>query len=286
MKKQMLVGCVAAMVMMSGMAAQAQENQAVAGRKILDSARDAVIKIKLVVQQKMLVNGKEAQNSEETKEATGMVIDPSGLVVVSLSEVDPEKLMDSIMKNMAKGMKMETKFQVKDVKLILPDESEIDAAIVLRDKDLDLAFIRPTQKVAKPLAAVDLLKQAKPQVLDDVLVVKRLAKVANHEPAAVMCRIAAIVRKPRLFYIPAGEGALENMGTPVFAMDGNLVGLIVLRIMETPGGGGLSAMLGGAGGMGLTPVVLPAADIVEAARQAAEVKAGKAAVTGEPVTGK
>jgi len=279
MKKQMLVGCVAMAVMACGLRVGAQESAA-AGRKILDSAKNSVIKVKVVVQQKMLMNGTEGQSTEETKEVTGTVIDPAGLVVMSLTAVDPSRLMDSIMKRVGGGMKMETRFQIKDVKLILTDGTEVEASIVLRDKDLDLAFVRPTQKLAEPLPTIDLTRQTRPDVLDEVVVVKRLDKVANHEPAAVVSRISAIVRKPRLFYIPQlADGGMEDMGAPVFGMDGNLVGLIVMRIMETSGGGGLTSMFGGAGGMGLTAIVLPAADILESAKQAVEAKVEKPAAS-------
>ena len=41
---------------------------------------------------------------------------------------------------------MET--EVNDIKILLEDGAEVPAEIVLRDKDLDLAFIRPKAKPA------------------------------------------------------------------------------------------------------------------------------------------
>ena len=287
MKKQILAGCMAMAALVCGPMAGAQD-LAVAGRKVLESNKDAVIKVKVVLQQKMLVNGTEGHSTEETKEISGTVIDPSGLVVVALSAVDPSRLMESILKNVAGGAKMDMKFQVKDVKLLLPDETEVEASVVLRDKDLDLAFIRPTLKPSKPMAAINLSKQARPQVLDDVLLVMRLSKVSNHEPSIATSRVTAIVRKPRLSYIlqAASEG-MENIGTPVLMPDGRVAGILVMRMAETHGGGGMTAMLGGMGGMGLATIVLPAADVLEASKQATEAKAdkpaaGEAAVPKQP----
>jgi len=258
--------------MLLGVGAVGAQDNGAAGRKILESTQNAVIKVKLVVQQKMLMNGKEVQSSESKSEATGTVIDPSGLVVVSLSTVDPSKLMDAVMGNMGMGgQSVETKFQLKDIKLILSDETEVDAKVVLRDRDWDLAFVRPAQKLAKPLAAIDLKAQAPALILEDVIVIKRLAKVANHEPGALATKISAIVRKPRLFYIPetTGEGT-EALGSPVFNGDGKIVGIMVMRMMETKSGGGMAAMLGGASGMGITAIVLPASQVLDASTQAGD----------------
>lgn len=277
--KNVVIGLVVGSMLVGAGAVEAQDGSA-AGRKILESSKNAVIKLKLVVQQKMLMNGKEMQSSESKSEVTGTVVDPSGLVAVSLSSIDPSKLMDVVMGNMNMGEnKVETKFQLKDIKLVLPDETEIDAKVVLRDTDWDLAFVRPTQKPAKLFAAVDLKSQSQPQVLDEVIVVKRLAKVANHEPGALASRIAAVVRKPRLFYIPQDSAeATEALGSPVFTVDGKIVGIVLMRMMESKSGGGMTAMLGGAGGMGITSIILPADQVLEASKQAGdEAKEDKAA---------
>lgn len=237
------------------------------GKKILDANKNAVLKIKLVIQQKTIMNGKEMQSNETKSEATGAVIDPSGLVVASLSSIDPTKLMDSMMKNMGEGMKFEMKYELKDVKLVLPDETEVDAKVVLRDNDWDMAFIRPTQKLVKPLAALDLNNQSQPQVLDDIVIINRMGKVANHVSSAASSKISAIVPKPRLFYVPQAEG-IGATGTPVFTMDGKIVGVILMRSVDTHAGGGMTAMLGGAEGMGIMAIILPASEILEASKQA------------------
>jgi hypothetical protein len=136
-----------------------------------------------------------------------------------------------------------------------------------------MAFIRPIQKQAKPFVAVNLKNQAEPKILDELIGVSRLGKVASHVSSALFSRISAVVQKPRKFYIPqtTGEG-MENLGCPVFTMDGKLVGVKLLRVMESAGGAGMMAMLGGAGGMGITGIILPASEILEASKQAESAK--------------
>jgi len=268
-----VVGFIVGSMLVGAGVAGAQDNGA-AARKILEANKDAVVKVKVVTQTSVVFNGKEAQSTEAKTEITGTVMDSSGLMLVSLSAVDPSRMMDSFMSmagGEAGGFKMENKVRLKDVKIILPDETELDASVVLRDKDLDIAFVRPKQKPAKPLAALDLQKSSTPSIFDEAIAVSRLGKVANHVPALYATRINAIVQKPLTFYVPqttGGEG-VEHLGMPVFSLDGRVIGVTLLRIAPASGGGGgMAAMMGGASGMGITGIVLPAAEILKAAKQA------------------
>jgi hypothetical protein len=73
-----------------------------------------------------------------------------------------------------------------------------------------------------------------------------------------------------LFYIPQDSSeATEALGSPVFTVDGKVVGIVLMRMMESKGGG-MTAMLGGAGGMGITSIILPADQVLEASKQAGD----------------
>ncbi|MBN1141839.1 MAG: hypothetical protein JXB25_08635 [Deltaproteobacteria bacterium] len=245
------------------------DETAEAGRKIMKAGRDAVVKVEVVIQSKWVMNGVEMENQEFKSEVTGTVLDPSGLVLVSLTAIDPSKFMENLMPDGGRDMKMEMKLDLKGVKLILPDETELDAKVVLRDRDLDMVFLLPKQKPPKAMAFVDMNRQSRPAIMDEIVILGRLSKVANHAPSILASRISALVSKPRPFYIPqaAGDG-MENNGTPVFTLDGQVAGVILMRISKTEGAGGFGAMMGGAGAMGITTVIMPAAEILEAAKQA------------------
>ena len=65
-----------------------------------------------------------------------------------------------------------------DVKIRLSNSRELPAKIVLRDENMDLAFLRPTTKPRPPLVALDLTEApAKPALLDQVLVLSRLGRM-------------------------------------------------------------------------------------------------------------
>ena len=156
-----------------------------------------------------------------------------------------------------------------DVKLRLADGRELQSTIVLRDEDLNIAFIRPTTAPDKPLVAVNLADAAQPAMLDQVIVFGRLGRVGGWAPSAALRDIGGIIVKPRTFYVLAGEAA--GVGTPAFLPNGKLVGVLTLRQIQTERSSSL-ATLNGPEGLGLLAVILPAADVLEIAKQATEKK--------------
>src|SRR3954471_19002550 len=122
------------------------------GREIFEKNRASVVTVQLVVKNKFGVAGVANEAQESKQEVTGTVIDPSGLTVVSLSGTDPSSLMQSFMGGLGgdgdDSVKFKMESELSDVKLLCNDGTEMSAEIVLRDKDLDLAFLRPKAKPA------------------------------------------------------------------------------------------------------------------------------------------
>ncbi|MEI6084756.1 MAG: hypothetical protein WCS70_10685 [Verrucomicrobiota bacterium] len=245
------------------------EDSAAAGRQVRTKNQDAIVTVKLVVNFNISHGGRDQQNESKT-EAIGVVIDPAGLTVISLSTIDPSTLMKAQMRGRQQDMKIES--EVKDAKIVLADNTEIPAEVVLRDKDLDVAYLRPTEKPAKPLAAIDLTKAVKPQLLDEVITLNRLGKVANRVVAVSVERIVALVDRPRPFYV-LGPGGASGIGSPVFALSGAPLGIILIRNAPTDGEANVASMFSGASGsLGFMPIIVPAADLLEDAKQALEAK--------------
>jgi hypothetical protein len=72
-----------------------------------------------------------------------------------------------------------------------------------------------------------------------------------------------------MYVVDGANGLGGGIGTPVFMLNGKLAGLLVLRSMSG-GRPGMFSMMGGSEGLGLLPVILPAGDIKEVAKQATE----------------
>jgi S1-C subfamily serine protease len=239
-----------------------------AARDVVKKWQEAVVNVRIVLKIRMSMSGREMQSSDDPVDTVGTVIDPSGLTVLSLGALNPGGMMSKLMGSGDSGQpSMEITSEPTDVKIRLASGRELPAKIVLRDEDLDLAFIRPTGKPDKPLVALDLTADAKPALLDQVLVLSRLGRVGGWAPSATLGDIGAIIEKPRTFYVLAG-GA-DGVGTPAFLTNGRVIGLLTLRQIEA-GRAGFGSMMGSSESMGMLGVILPAADVLEIAKQAPE----------------
>jgi len=244
--------------------AQSVEEQ---GRAILEKHQKAVVTVQVVVKSKYSMMGMGSEEQESKQESTGFVIDPTGLVVLPLSSTDPGGMLESMMSAMGgEGNQPKIETTIGDVKVLLDDGKEIAAQVVLRDKDLDLAFVRTSEKPADPLPCIDLGQSGEAQVLDQVVALNRLGKVANRSSSVSLERIEAIVRKPRTFYLPGNDPTHSGLGSPVFTLDGKALGMLVMRTIKGESAGSFMDMMDMANGM--LSIVLPAADILEAAKQA------------------
>jgi hypothetical protein len=239
-------------------AAARADDMAQKGREIFKASQHAVVTVQVVL--KYSGGGRSSNPSETKTDATGTVVDPSGLTVLALSSVDPAELY----RRLSEEYKVET--EINDVKILLDDGTEMPAEIVLRDKDLDLAFVRPKAKPPAPMVAVDLSKSSTVEMLEPLIVLNRLNRAAGRAYSASIERIAAVIQKPRTFYIPESSGSAISLGSPAFALNGNIVGLFVMRAVSAPDTNARNMR------DNMTVILIPAEDILKGARQAPEAK--------------
>jgi S1-C subfamily serine protease len=226
------------------------------GRDIFNQNRHAVVTVEVVIK----ASAPGGRSTESKQEITGTVLDPSGLTVLALSACDPAEMY----RRVSPDYKID--IEVSDVKILLEDGTELPAQIVLRDKDLDLAFIRPKTKPAQPMQAVDFSKSETAQLLDPVITLARLNKAASRSYAASVERISSVIDRPRTFYIPDSNMSSTELGSPAFTLDGKVLGIFVMRAVSGAGGSSFNYR------QNITSIILPAADVLKAAKQAPEVK--------------
>ncbi len=246
----------------------AQDNRQ-AARDVVKKWQDAIVNVRVVLKTRMSMGGREMQASDDPVDTVGTVIDSSGLTVLSLGSLNPGAMMSKLMGSAGGSGQpaVEITTEPTEVKIRLSNGRELPARIVLRDEDLDLAFLRPTTKPDTPLVALDLNDAVKPALLDQVLVLSRLGRVGGWTASAALYDVGAIIERPRTFYVLAG--ASSGMGTPAFLTNGRVVGLLTLRQIEA-GRASMASMMGGTESMGMLGVILPAADVLEIAKQAPE----------------
>lgn len=235
------------MILVLGVITIAQaDDVAQKARTLADEWHDAVVTLKIVL---------EMHEYENKVEVMGTIIEENGLCVVSLSSFDPSSTQYGY----------ETEVKIKDVKIIRSDGSELPAAIVLRDKDLDLAFVRPSEKPADKLKAVDLKNNTEVEIMEQILLLSRLGSMSGYAPYLSLCRVQSVVKKPRTFYVPDFIGILSGLGTPAFTLDGEVVGILLLRVTQAQASG-MGDIFGGIRDMGVLPIILPAEEILNVAK--------------------
>ncbi len=245
-------------------------------RQVHEKHQGAVVNVKVVLKQKTAIGGEEMQAEDTQIEVTGTVVHASGLVVVSESEIDPNSLFAELGEEFSSRFEINSQTEYGEVKILLEDGKEIPARLVLRDKDLDLAFIAPKEKDPK-LPFIDFAKAKPPEIFDDLLVLGRLGRNLNRAPAIIAARHSATIKKPRVFHILSPlPGIIDNgIGCPVFDAAGAPLGLLLKRRGGTPAASIFNFVEGFAGP---AVVLLPGEDIKEVAAQAlseAEKGAGK-----------
>ena len=247
--------------------ARGQDSRA-AARDLVKKWQDAIVNVRVVVKMRMSMGGREMQSNDDTIEAVGTVIDPSGLTVVSLSSINPGPMMTKLVASSGgSGQNIEIASEPTDLKIRLANGRELASTIALRDEDLNLAFIKPVNPPEKPLVAINLADAGQPALLDQVVVFGRLGRVGGWAPSAALRDIGGIVLKPRTFFVLAGDSA--GIGTPAFLPNGKIVGILTVRQVANDRPSAFAGM-SGPEGLGLLPVILPADDVLDIAKQATE----------------
>ncbi|OFX13382.1 MAG: hypothetical protein A2Z18_01920 [Armatimonadetes bacterium RBG_16_58_9] len=255
---QKAVGILAAALAVAGLVGACGAETQSDARGVAQANADAVVNVQIVVEMTTSYGG-ESEKEENRTSVTGTVIDPSGLVVTSLSGTDPSHMISMFMGEDDSDFKMSA--EIVDLKIKTSDGTEIPADMVLRDPDLDLAFIKPKKAPEKPLAYVDLSQSSVPQLLQEMVLLSRLGKVADYSLYAAVEPVHAVVTKPRTFYV---AGMYSSFGGPAFALDGKPVGILVLRSAK---GDSARSMFSGYDDM-MAGIVLPSSTVLKIAEQA------------------
>ena len=242
----------------------APEADAAAGRALVKRYADAIIGIELVVTLKVKVGEREMAPREQRIEVNGTVISPNGLTVTSLAAVDPQTEFESMRAANPGGRGPElVGVDFKEVKLRTADGKEVPARFVLKDADLDLAFMAPepgAENAPREFSAVRLEDAVEGALLGSYYYVAHAGKTLQRVPLVRLTEVMGIVEKPRRLYLMTDQA----LGTPVFDPHGKVLG-ITLRYF--------------ANGRQAGVVALPAEDIAEMAKQAALAQAKPAAGT-------
>ncbi len=229
---------------------------------LLEKAAPSIVTVKVVIKTEISVMG-QAQNDESRSEMPGVIVDDTGLIMISNAEISADRLKEALSGNPMMGT-ADITMTPTDFKVIFGnEEEEHDAFLVAKDTKLDLAFLQVEGVTDRTLTAVNFAEGVKPGVGDTIMTVSRLKKGYDYAPFVSTARISGAIRKPRKAWII--DGNIDSLGLPVFSASGEVVGvLITLTPTTTDEGGGagfgaiMRMMRGGGLDSGVGSFVLPA----------------------------
>lgn len=258
----------AALISTSGLAMAATGELHATATKLYENHSESVVWLSVIAKVSMSADGDAppqlksqlaGQEQETTTETTATFIDESGLLVTALAQLDQSSMVDGKTVNTPMGaIKLKAKSEIKEIKAIMPDGTEIPADLVLKDPDLGLGFIKlrmdSDEADGVEIHAIDFTDSGEGRLLDDCIALGRLDDSLQREASVMTAEISGIVTRPRKFY----RVRTDSIGCPVFLGDGKLLGLSVVR--KPAGDIGQNTKL--------SPVILPAAEVAKLADQA------------------
>ncbi len=213
----------------------------------------AVVTVRAVLKMQM-TGGGASQSTESRTEMQGVVVDPTGLIMVSSLPFSPAKMIEMM------GMPSEAaagapKIVPTDFKVVFErEDKEYPAFLAATDATLGLAFIQIEDLGGRALTSVSFAASSAPALGDPVFAVVRLSKGYDYAPFYEGARVSGAITKPRPALIL--DGGVTEVGMPVYALSGDAVGVltsIASGVPATESNAGMSMrmmmrMFGGASG--------------------------------------
>ena len=219
-------------------------------RNLLKDHANCVTWVSATVRVEVSAGGRSMPPQEQKLEALGTIIAEDGLTVLSLSRVDPTATLLSRIRTPGGSVNV----NYTEVLLLMQDGTEVPAKLLLKDTDLDLAFVLPIKEKGekqkkRTFSHVPRSSKTKaPLPLDEVVSLGKLGRNLYRQSTLRKGWVNAVIEKPRKYFV------IENTapGTPVFDKEANWLGIVVYKMDR---------------GRPSSIVTLPADDIDEIAEQ-------------------
>lgn len=220
-------------------------------RKLLQENANCVTWVSVTVKLEISAGGRSLPPQEQKLEALGTIIAEDGLTVLSLNKVDPTANILSRIRSPGATVNV----NYTEVMLLMQDGTEVPAKLLLKDVDLDLAYVLPIKERKDEYKEVIFSKvpsqakqKADPLILDEVVSIGKLRQTLYRQSTLQRGWVNAVIQKPRKYFV------IENTspGTPVFDQSGKWLGVVVYKMV---------------GGRPSEIVTLPASDVLEIAQQ-------------------
>lgn len=111
-------------------------------RNLLKENANCVTWVSVTVKLEISAGGRSLPPQEQKLEALGTIIAKDGLTVLSLNKVDPTANILSRLRSPGASVNV----NYTEVMLLMQDGTEVPAKLILKDIDLDLAYVLPIKE--------------------------------------------------------------------------------------------------------------------------------------------
>ena len=142
----LVIGLCGLLTVTAGRLSADEQRSIETGRKLLKSSANAIVGVTAIAKLQIKASGGGGGSAErEMKiDCSALVIDPSGLLVTSLTNLNPQNALPRMRMQGrgGEGSRSPSSANSAASRCGCP-RSEVPARVVLKDEDLDLAFLRP-----------------------------------------------------------------------------------------------------------------------------------------------
>ncbi len=267
-----LLAIVVAVSITSAGPARAEESGPAALAKLRDEASQSLVTLKCVIS--LRIGGRGAGGDQETEaEVTGVMIEPSGLILCSNMQLGGiGGMVSRIFGRSVPGFSMTS--EVVDVKVVVggDEDEELPAKLLARDNDLDLAWIQ-IEEPDRTFPALKWSTDATPELGSRLVGVRQMGKHFDRLSVIGLFTLVGETEKPRKLWVTQ-EALSEHLGLPIWDLSGRALGVVVVQAPEPSGGGGGGmnpfSMMGSLSGLqeSFAGMVLPASEVLRATERA------------------
>jgi S1-C subfamily serine protease len=206
-------------------------------QKLIETRAKSIVNVRTVMQVSAM-----GQQQENRMNATGVVVDASGLILTMNLESDDMLPIPRRTRRMMRQQGMSISMKLQSASVVVDGvEDDLDAFLVATDSELGISFLQIANLGDHKLSALDFGNAAKPQLGETVYAVTRMAKAFDFAAVVRESRIGGKVKKPRTSW--ALTGGINGSGLPLFNAAGRPVGIFTNLSAEAGEGGKVGASL-------------------------------------------
>ncbi len=244
-----LLACLILAVLSTPVGAVAQESLEDKARQILENNKSALVVVTVQSTLEANTTGDDLPPRDQQRRTLGVTIGDDGLIIVSNSAIDASVGLEGQQAQMEEEVVtiQSAKSVFKEVEISYGDTTLLHGKVIRQDVEADVAFIMPdkseAETIGKKFDFIDLSKfAATAQAADQVIGLSRASGVYGYMPIMTIGRITGVFKTDRTYFVTEAGTA---QGIPVFTMDGNPVGVTVVRIIDGKPSGVLGTLSAG-----------------------------------------